>query len=73
MARTAATLIALCLVAAPAFAADGERDLQGVVELTFRDVSQDGSRARFNEDFDSNRCGVAGRPPPWWRLRSGWC
>jgi hypothetical protein len=52
MARTAATLIALCLVAAPAWAADGERDLQGTVELTFRDVGQDGSRARYNEDFD---------------------
>ncbi len=56
MARTERTIgaagLALCLVAAPTFAADENRDLRGTVEVTFRDVSQDGSPDRYNEDFD---------------------
>jgi len=62
MARTGhasgAALLALVVVAAPALADDDERDLQGSVEITYRDVNQDGSQARYDEDFDSLDSGL---------------
>jgi hypothetical protein len=62
MARTGYTIGAavttLCLIVAPALADDNKKDLQGSVEVTFRDVSQNGSTDRYNEDFDGLDSGV---------------
>jgi hypothetical protein len=37
---------------APALAAEGEKDIEGTVEVLYRNVSQDGSIQKYNEDFD---------------------
>jgi hypothetical protein len=62
MARTeraiGAAVLALCIVVPPAFADDDDKELQGNVEVTFRDVSQKGSEDRYNEDFDGLDSGV---------------
>ena len=53
-----AATLALCVLAFPAFAAEDDRDLQGTVEVTFRNVSRDGSTARYDEDFDGLDSGM---------------
>jgi hypothetical protein len=47
------TLLVLCFAAAPmALAADENEEFQGNVEITVRGLSQSGSDARYDEDFD---------------------
>lgn len=64
MPRTRRTLLlamlAAFLVAYPVAAGDGdgESDLQGSVEILVRDVSQDGSVQRYEDDFDGLDSGV---------------
>lgn len=62
MARTGRTLalavLVLLLAGAPGLAADGDDDLQGSVELTFRDVTRDGGKQKYDEDFDGLDSGI---------------
>ncbi|MHC4990578.1 MAG: hypothetical protein ACYTGC_06315 [Planctomycetota bacterium] len=53
-----AAVLALTLVATPAPAGDEEQNLRGTVELTYRDVNQDGSVDKYNEDFDGLDSGL---------------
>ncbi len=51
-----AVLITVPLV--PAVAEDGKKDIEGTVEVLYRNVSQDGSVQKYNEDFDGLDSGV---------------
>ena len=52
------SVLAFWFVFVPTLAAEKDRNLEGNVEITVRDVNQDGSHDRYNEDFDGLDSGV---------------